>query len=188
MIIIRRFRQVWCVNMSEKINNISEKKLTRIGVYPGSFDPLTNGHLDIIIRASRLFDKLIVGVLKNDSKQSMFSMEERVGLIGKCISDLENVNVELFDGLLVDFVAQKGANTIVRGLRAVSDYEYELQMAMLNKHMNEEIETIFFMTDIHNSFLSSSIIKDVAKNGGNIHGLVPEAIVYDIYAKLKSKS
>lgn len=142
-------------------------------MYPGSFDPLTNGHLDIIIRASRLFDKLIVGVLKNDSKQSMFSMEERVGLIGKCISDLENVNVELFDGLLVDFVAQKGANTIVRGLRAVSDYEYELQMAMLNKHMNEEIETIFFMTDIHNSFLSSSIIKDVAKNGGNIHGLVP---------------
>lgn len=163
---------------------MSEKK--RIGVYPGSFDPLTNGHLDIIIRASRLFDKLIVGVLKNNEKQSLFSMEERVELIKKSTAGLENVEVKMFGGLLVDFVKEENACTIVRGLRAVSDYEYELQMAMLNKHMSEEIDTIFFMTDIHNSFLSSSIIKDVAKNGGNIHGLVPEEIVEDVYEKTKS--
>lgn len=162
--------------MSEKI---------RIGVYPGSFDPLTNGHLDIIIRASKLFDKLIVGVLKNDSKQAMFSMEERVNMIEKCVEGLDNVEVEMFAGLLVDFVKEKNATTIVRGLRAVSDYEYELQMAMLNKHMSENIDTIFFMTDIHNSFLSSSIIKDIAKHNGNIRGLVPDAIVDDVYGKIK---
>lgn len=161
-----------------------DKKI-RIGVYPGSFDPLTNGHLDIIMRSSKLFDKLVVGVLRNDSKQALFSMEERVNLINKCIGGLDNVEVKMFGGLLVDFVRQQNATTIVRGLRAVSDYEYELQMAMLNKHMSEEIDTIFFMTDIHNSFLSSSIIKDVAKNGGNIHGLVPEEIVDDVYNKLK---
>ncbi|MBR5006912.1 MAG: pantetheine-phosphate adenylyltransferase [Clostridia bacterium] len=157
----------------------------RIGVYPGSFDPLTNGHLDIIIRASKLFDLLIVGVLKNDSKKALFSMDERVEHIRKCTKGMQNVKVEMFEGLLVDFVKEKGADTIVRGLRAVSDYEYELQMAMLNKHMSQETDTIFFMTDIHNSFLSSSVIKDIAQHGGNIHGLVPEEIVDDIYAKMK---
>jgi len=165
---------------------VNNQKKQRIGVYPGSFDPLTKGHLDIIIRASRLFDKLIVAVLKNDSKQAIFSMEERVGLIRKCIDGLDNVEVEMFEGLLVDFVKKKEAGTIVRGLRAVSDYEYELQMAMLNKHMEEDIDTIFFMTDIHNSFLSSSIVKDVAKNGGNIEGLVPDVIVDDVYNKLRN--
>lgn len=159
---------------------------TRIGVYPGSFDPLTNGHLDIIIRASKLFDKLIVGVLRNSEKRSLFSMEERVDMIKRCTQDLGNVEVKMFDGLLVDFVKEENAGTIVRGLRAVSDYEYELQMALLNKHMREEIDTIFFMTDIHNSFLSSSIIKDIARNGGNIHGLVPEEIVGDVYNKTKT--
>lgn len=174
--------------MTERQNPKKTEKYSRIGVYPGSFDPLTNGHLDIIIRASKLFDKLIVGVLKNDSKQSIFSMSERVELIKKCVADIGNVEVEMFGGLLVDFVAEKGAHTIVRGLRAVSDYEYELQMAMLNKHMNDDIETIFFMTDIHNSFLSSSIVKNVAEHGGNIHGLVPESIVEDVYKKLNAKS
>jgi len=163
-----------------------EENKYRIGVYPGSFDPLTNGHLDIIKRASKLFDELIVGVLKNDSKHAMFTMEERVNLIEKCVKDLPNVKVEMFGGLLVDFVKEKKATTIVRGLRAVSDYEYELQMAMLNKHMNESIDTIFFMTDIHNSFLSSSITKDVAKHGGNIRGLVPDEIVDDVYKKIKN--
>ncbi len=163
---------------------MTEKK--RIGVYPGSFDPLTNGHLDIIMRGSKLFDELIVGVLVNDAKNPMFSLEERVEMIRKCVKDVKNVRVEMFRGLLVDFVREQGAHTIVRGLRAVSDYEYELQMAMLNKHMSEEIDTIFFMTDIHNSFLSSSIIKDVAQNGGNIHGLVPEEIVDDVYGKLRT--
>ncbi len=164
---------------------MSSRKKERVGVYPGSFDPLTKGHLDIIIRASKLFDTLVVGVLKNDSKHAIFSMEERVSLIKKCVAGLENVEVEMFEGLLVDFVKKKDARTIVRGLRAVSDYEYELQMAMLNKHMEEDIDTIFFMTDIHNSFLSSSIVKDVAKNGGNIRGLVPDEIVDDVYQKLQ---
>lgn len=158
---------------------------TRIGVYPGSFDPLTNGHLDIIIRASKLFDKLVVGVLRNSEKRSLFTMEERVDMIKRCTKDLGNVEVKMFEGLLVDFVKEENAGTIVRGLRAVSDYEYELQMALLNKHMSEETDTIFFMTDIHNSFLSSSIIRDIAKNGGNIHGLVPEEIVNDVYNKTK---
>lgn len=164
-----------------------DNKTIRIGVYPGSFDPLTNGHLDIIKRASKLFDKLIVGVLHNSAKHSIFTMEERVRLINKTLDsepDLKNVEVVMFEGLLVDFVKESGASTIVRGLRAVSDYEYELQMAMLNKHMNEEIDTIFFMTDIKNSFLSSSIIKDVAKNGGNISGLVPEVIIEDVKNKM----
>lgn len=164
-----------------------ENKTVRIGVYPGSFDPLTNGHLDIIKRASKLFDKLIVGVLHNSAKHSIFTMAERVELIEKSIAaeaGLDNVEVVKFEGLLVDFVKESGASTIVRGLRAVSDYEYELQMAMLNKHMDEEIDTIFFMTDIKNSFLSSSIIKDVAKNGGNISGLVPEVIVDDVKNKM----
>ena len=163
------------------------ERTVRIGVYPGSFDPLTNGHLDIIKRASKLFDKLIVGVLRNSAKNSIFTMEERVALINKTLAadpELQNVEVVMFEGLLVDFVKNCGASTIVRGLRAVSDYEYELQMAMLNKHMNEEIDTIFFMTDIKNSFLSSSIIKDVAKNGGNISGLVPEVIIDDVKNKM----
>ena len=112
--------------MTERQNCEKNEKYSRIGVYPGSFDPLTNGHLDIIIRASKLFDKLIVGVLKNDSKNSIFSMSERVDLIKKCVAGIDNVEVEMFGGLLVDFVAEKGAHTIVRGLRAVSDYEYEL--------------------------------------------------------------
>ncbi len=160
-------------------------KIGRIGVYPGSFDPLTNGHLDIIKRASKLFDKLIVGVLHNGNKKSMFTMEERVALINKCIKEMPNVEVKMFNGLLVDFVKDNGAATIVKGLRAVSDYEYELQMAMLNKHIDNDIETIFLMSDIQNSFLSSSIVKDLAKHGGDITGLVPNEIVTDISTKMR---
>jgi len=156
----------------------------KIGVYPGSFDPLTNGHLDIIKRASKLFDKLIVGVLHNDSKKAIFSMEERVALIKKCTSDIPNVEVEFFKGLLVDFVRERNATAIVKGLRAVSDYEYELQMAMLNKHIDKELETIFLMADIQNSFLSSSAVKELAYHGGDISGLVPEVIKEDIVVKL----
>lgn len=158
----------------------------RTGVYPGSFDPLTNGHLDIIKRASKLFDKLIVGVLHNDAKRAIFSMEERVELIRKCTANIENVEVAMFDGLLVDFVKKNNAAAIVKGLRAVSDYEYELQMAMLNKHIDREVETIFLMADIQNSFLSSSVVKDLAKHGGDITGLVPEEIKDDITVKLRN--
>ncbi len=161
----------------------------RIGVYPGSFDPLTNGHLDIIHRASKLFDRLIVAVLVNASKKNaIFTMEERVALIQKCIGDLDNVEVKMFDGLLVDFVNQNQAVAIVKGLRAVSDYEYELQMAALNKHIDKNVETIFLMADIQNSFLSSSIVKELAKHGGDIRGLVPGEIVDDIEAKMMRKA
>lgn len=161
--------------------------IQRICVYPGSFDPLTNGHLDIIKRASKLFDRIVVGVLYNGAKKAMFTMEERVALINKCISDMPNVEVKMFNGLLVDFVKENGATAIVKGLRAVSDYEYELQMAMLNKHIDKNIETIFLMSDIQNSFLSSSIVKELAKHGGDITGLVPNEIVKDISGIMKDR-
>ena len=153
----------------------------RIGVYPGSFDPLTNGHLDVIRRASKLFDKLIVGVLVNDSKKNpLFTMEERVTLIKKATVGIPNVEVGSFKGLLVDFVKENNAVAIVKGLRAVSDYEYELQMAALNRHIDSDIDTIFLMADIQNSFLSSSVVKELAWHGGNIDGLVPDEIKEDI--------
>lgn len=153
----------------------------RVGVYPGSFDPLTNGHLDIIRRASTLFDKLIVAVLVNDSKKNpLFTMEERVNLIQKCTKNMPNVEVGSFDGLLVDFVKANGSHVIVKGLRAVSDYEYELQMAALNRHIDSGIDTIFLMADVQNSFLSSSVVKELAWHGGSIKGLVPKEIEKDI--------
>ena len=156
-------------------------KAPKIGVYPGSFDPLTNGHLDIIRRASKLFDKLIVGVLVNDAKKNpLLTMEQRVALIEKCTRDLPNVEVGSFRGLLVDFVKANHAVAIVKGLRAVSDYEYELQMAALNKHIDRDIDTIFLMADVQNSFLSSSAVKELAWHGGSIDGLVPKEIEQDI--------
>ena len=156
----------------------------KIAVYPGSFDPLTNGHLDIIKRASKLFGHLIVGVLTNSAKKPIFTKEERVDLIRKCVEEYDNVEVAMFDGLLVDFVRQKKAVAIVKGLRAVSDYEYELQMAALNKHIDNEIETVFLMADVQHSFLSSSIVKELARNGGKIKGLVPDKIIDDIMKKM----
>lgn len=160
----------------------------RIGVYPGSFDPLTNGHLDIIRRASKLFDHLIVAVLVNTSKKNaIFTMEERVALIRKCTDQMPNVEVKMFNGLLVDFVNEHNAVAIVKGLRAVSDYEYELQMAALNKHIDKNVETIFLMADIQHSFLSSSIVKELAKHGGDIRAFVPGEIVDDIEAKMMHK-
>ncbi len=159
-------------------------KNIKIAVYPGSFDPLTNGHLDIIRRASKLFDFVIVGVLTNSAKKPIFSKEERVSMIKKCTQDLDNIDVKMFDGLLVDFVRENNAVAIVKGLRAVSDYEYELQMAALNKHIADEIETVFLMATVQNSFLSSSIVKELARNGGNITGLVPDQIIDDIMAKI----
>ncbi len=156
----------------------------KIAVYPGSFDPLTNGHLDIIRRASALFDYLIVGVLNNSAKNPLFTKEERVSMIKKCTDDIKNIDVKMFNGLLVDFVKENNASAIVKGLRAVSDYEYELQMAALNKHIDRNVETVFFMADIQHSFLSSSIVKELARNHGNIRGLVPDKIIDDIMEKM----
>lgn len=157
----------------------------RIFVYPGSFDPLTNGHLDIISRAANMCDKLIVGVLVNNNKQCIFSMEERVILIEKCIKGMKNVEVRSFSGLLVDFIKNNNITAIIKGLRVVSDFEYELQMALLNKNLDPDIETLFMMTNINYSFLSSSMVRELAKLGGSIYGLVPDLIKDDIINKFK---
>jgi len=160
----------------------------KVGIYPGSFDPITLGHLDIIIRASKLVDKLIIGVLKNNSKNPLFTIEERVELIRRVLSeraDITNIQVDAFDGLLIDFAAKENASIIVRGLRAITDFEYELQIAQTNQKLNEKIDTIFFTTNVEYSYLSSSAVKEIASFGGDIKQFVPGCIVKDIYAKYK---
>ena len=157
----------------------------RVAIYPGSFDPITNGHLDIITRGSKIFDKLIVGVLVNIDKVGLFSIEERVELIKKVTSHLDNVEVVSFNGLLVDFAKKNNAKVILKGLRAVSDFEYEFQMALMNSKLDSEIETVFMMTSSAFSYLSSSSVKQVAKFGGDIKGLVPDGIIDNVIKKIK---
>lgn len=159
----------------------------RIGIYPGSFDPVTLGHLDIIERASRLVDKLIIGVLVNGAKSPMFSTEERVELIKKVTKDMPNVVVEANDGLLVDFAEAKNADVIIRGLRAVTDFEYELQIAQTNHKLNPKVDTVFLTTSVEYSYVSSSIVREVASYGGDISQFVPECIVDEIYKKAGRK-
>ncbi|WP_297992240.1 pantetheine-phosphate adenylyltransferase [uncultured Clostridium sp.] len=157
----------------------------RVAIYPGSFDPITNGHLDIITRGSKIFDKLIVGVLVNVDKVGLFPIEERVELIKKVTKHLENVEVVSFNGLLVDLAKKNNARVILKGLRAVSDFEYEFQMALMNSQLDSNVETLFMTTSAANSFLSSSSVKQVAKFGGNINGLVPDDIIDDVIKKIK---
>ena len=157
----------------------------RVAIYPGSFDPVTNGHLDIITRGSKVFDKLIVGVLVNIDKVGLFSIEERVELIKRVTKHLDNVEVVSFNGLLVDLAKKNDARVILKGLRAVSDFEYEFQMALMNSQLDSEVETLFMTTSAANSFLSSSSVKQVAKFGGKINGLVPDEIVDDVIRKIK---
>ncbi len=159
----------------------------KIAVYPGSFDPATNGHIDIIKRSGALFDRVIVAVLSNPSKNPIFSVEERVDILKRTCGDIKNVEIDSFSGLLIDYCKSKNANVIVKGLRAVSDFEYELQMAHMNKKLNQEIETVFIMTSSRYSYLSSSLVKEVAQFGGCIRGLVPEIIEKEIYERLNSK-
>ena len=160
-------------------------KQSTIAICPGSFDPVTYGHLDIIIRASKMFDNLIVVVASNISKNCSFSPEERVEMIKKCIPDLDNVTVEHYGGLLADYAAQKGATAIIKGLRAMSDFEYEFQMALANKHLNPNVETLFLTTSSQNMYLSSSMVKQIAEMGGDISGFVPEVIKQDIIKRIK---
>lgn len=154
-------------------------------VYPGSFDPITNGHLDIIKRASEIFDEVVVAVLVNPDKKGLFDINDRVNLIEKTTSDIANVRVESFTGLLIDFMNKVEANIIVKGLRAISDFEYEFQMALLNTKLDSNIETVFLMTSEKYSYISSSSIKQIAMFGGNITDFVPEIIVNDILYKFK---
>ncbi len=160
----------------------------RRAVYPGSFDPITFGHLDIIERSSKMVDELVVGVLCNSAKNSLFSLEERVNMIKEMTKDLPNVRVESFDGLLVDYVKQIDASIIIRGLRAVTDFEYELQLAQINHVQNEDIETVFLITNLKYSYLSSTIVKEIASYGGDISKFVPEQLMDRIYAKYKEKT
>ena len=148
----------------------------KVAIYPGSFDPVTNGHIDIIQRAGELFDKVIVAVIRNPEKKPQFSLDQRVEMLEKSLADRKNVAVESFDGLLVDYARAHKANMIVRGLRAVSDFDYEFQMALTNRKMAPEIETLFFMTDYKYSYLSSSFVKQIARLGGDITELVPAPV------------
>ena len=143
-----------------------------IAIYPGSFDPVTYGHIDIIRRASKLTDSLIVGVLKNSAKKGLFTVEERVEMLEEVTKDMENVKIMSFDGLLVEFAKQNGANAIIRGLRAITDFDYELQMAQTNRALYDEADTIFIPTSIEYSFLSSTTVKEVASLGGDISRFV----------------
>ncbi len=152
-------------------------------IYPGSFDPITFGHIDIIERASKIVDELVVGVLCNSAKNPLFSLDERVSMIEEMTKHLPNVIVQAFDGLLVDYMNKIGATLIVRGLRAVTDFEYELQIAQTNHVQNENIETIFLTTNLNYSYLSSTIVKEFASYGGDISKFVPEQFIERIYAK-----
>ncbi len=155
----------------------------KVAIYPGSFDPITNGHLSIIRRALEIFDKLIVAILINPRKKPLFSVEERIYMIKEATKDLKNIEVDTFEGLLVDYAVKKGAKAIIRGLRATSDFEYEFQMALMNRKLNSSIQSIFLMTDYKWLYVSSSIVKEVASFGGDVSGLVPEIVC----KKLKEK-
>lgn len=153
-------------------------------IYPGSFDPVTLGHLDIIKRSAGLVDELIVGVLNNNAKSPLFSVEERVRMLEEVTKDMENVTVMPFAGLLVDFAKQTGARAVVRGLRAITDFEYELQMSQMNHKLDENVETIFLTTSLEYSYLSSSTVKEVAAFGGDVTQFVPESVVEKIRDKM----
>lgn len=157
----------------------------KVAVYPGSFDPITNGHLDIIKRGAKVFDRIVVAVLINIDKKGLFTPDERVKLIEKAVCDMDNVEVVSFNGLLIDLLKERNSRVVLKGLRAVSDFEYEMQMALMNNKLDSEIETVFMMTAAENSFLSSSSVKQVAKFGGSIEGLVPDCIIEDVINQAK---
>ena len=155
----------------------------RVAIYPGSFDPLTNGHVDIILRGARLFDRIVVGILHNPEKSPLFSVQERVEMAREVFREHANVDVDAFDGLLVDYSSQRRASVIVRGLRAVSDFEFELQMALMNRRLGPDIETVFMMPAEQYTYVSSRLIKEVFALGGPIAGLVPEVVEAHLRAK-----
>ncbi|MDD3766996.1 MAG: pantetheine-phosphate adenylyltransferase [Eubacteriales bacterium] len=157
----------------------------KIAVYPGSFDPCTNGHLDIITRAARVFDKLIVAVLVNSHKTPAFTIEERMEFLRRVTRNISNIEIDSFTGLLADYTMQKNADVIIKGLRAVSDFEYEFQMALTNTKLNPSVETLFMTTSTANMYLSSSVVREVATYNGDLSGMVPDEIRDDIYKKIR---
>ena len=159
--------------------------MKRTAIYPGSFDPLTNGHLDVIQRAAKLFDRVIVAVAENESKQPLFTLAERVALVKQAVAKLPNVATDSFDCLLVEYVAAQKAQAIVRGLRAVSDFEFEFQLALMNRKLDENIETIFMMPKDTYTFLSSRIVKEIARLGGDVRSFVPPNVQLALKKKLK---
>src|SRR5439155_22064898 len=161
---------------------------SRLAVFPGSFDPLTNGHVDIIERGTHLFEKIIVAILVNAEKSPLFSMEERVEIVRDTFKGQANVEVDTFDGLLVDYVERRKARVIVRGLRALSDFETEFQMALMNRRLSPNVETVFMMPAEQYTYISSRIIKEVFSLGGQVRGLVPEIVVTRLQEKKKGKS
>ncbi|HEX3799750.1 MAG TPA: pantetheine-phosphate adenylyltransferase [Verrucomicrobiae bacterium] len=156
----------------------------RTVIYPGSFDPLTNGHLDVIQRAAKLFDRVIVAVAKNDSKHPLFTMAERRDLVASCVKHLPNVEADTFEGLLVNFADKHSAEAIIRGLRAVSDFEFEFQLALMNRKLNERVETIFMMPKDTYTFLSSRLVKEIARLGGDVGTFVPPLVKAALTARL----
>jgi len=158
---------------------------SRIAIYPGSFDPITNGHMDIIRRGLEIFDRVIIAVARNSEKNSLFSVQDRVALIDLLIEDNPQLEVDTFDGLLVDYVVSRKASVILRGLRAVSDFEYEFQLAQMNRSISQQVETLFMMTSTQNAYLSSSIVKEVASLGGDIDKFVPPQIAEELRKKYR---
>lgn len=160
--------------------------MTRTGIYPGSFDPITNGHLDVIKRASLLVDRLVVAIAKNPRKVSLFSIDERLAMIGEAVKPFGNVEAGHFDGLLVDYAKKQNASILVKGLRAVSDFEYEFQMALVNRGLEPSVETIFLMTDYKYAFLSSSLVKEIGALGGSIESMVPKFVEKNLKEKFQA--
>src|SRR6266699_2181077 len=156
----------------------------RTAIYPGSFDPLTNGHLDVVQRATKLFDQVIVAVAKSESKQPLFDLEERVEMVAAAVRHLPDVEADSFDGLLVEYADSRGAQAVVRGLRAVSDFEFEFQLALMNRKLNERVETIFMMPKDTYTFLSSRIVKEIARLGGDVSSFVPAHVQAALAGKL----
>lgn len=159
----------------------------KTAIYPGFFDPITNGHLSIVKRALEIFDKLIIAILNNPQKRPLFSVEERIYMIKETVKSMKNVEVDTFDGLLVDYAVQKRSNVVLRGLRALSDFEYEFQMALMNRKLNRSVQSIFLMTDYKWFYTSSTIIKEAASFGGDVSGLVPKLVNDNLKKKFERK-